>query len=270
MTESDASDVLRTKGLRQGILIEPVPGSALHASLELGEHGFVIASQDCDVVLSADQEPTVDVLPFACLESVPNDLRFGKNPRQFALECANGAFVQVDIRRRQTVMKPTLAEGLGAEQSFGVLSADERRRFARWLGRRYTRDAFPDTFNDRLKAKRVAFEKLVKSASSKPITSVLILLSPADEELADDEEYEVFLWCTCSEESHATPAIQQEAREFTDKYAALLKECDGISLLEAALKPHSQVTMDDLLIMRRFEYDHRSSSGKPGGESADP
>lgn len=263
--QDDAGTKLRVSGWHQGAIIA-IP--AEHPLLrEWGEgvtHG-IVASQDCDIVASSATEPAVDIIPAVLHADPENDLLYGKNPRRLCVRITNGEYATVDIRNRQSVTKTTAVE-LGPVIGLSM-AVRERKSFAKWLGKRYTRDAFPDAYNERLRTVKSKLEALSKKPESGQVTAILMMLD-TDAELPPGVAYKVAIWFTCrtsTVENEATRAVMERfARTFVDA----LRLCSGIEVARYEVKGHFDVTLEDLELMKRFDYDYRSEAPNPGGEGA--
>ena len=262
--DGDAGATLRRLGWHQGALI-PVPAdSRLADLLPPGTGHAVVASQDCDIVAPSSTESAVDLLPAVMGTNPESDLLYGKNPRRLCLALVNGRFATTDIRSRVTVDKrllddiPPLSEGPGPR---------ERKLLAKWLAKRYVRPAFPDAFNGRLRMVRAKLEALSKKAEGKHVTAILMMLD-TEEELADDVAYHVVVWLACRSNSVGEPKIRVGLERYAQAFAEVMASCGGINVAEYEVKPHVDITLEDLDAMKRFDFDYRSEAPKPGGENA--
>jgi hypothetical protein len=224
----------------------------------------VVVSQDCDVVADATIEPTVELIAAALVAQPDNGFLHGKNPRQLCLSLSAGqGHILLDVRRRFQIPKEAIA---GASPRFDlILPRKEIRLLARWLGKRYTRDAFPDSFNERLRPAQKQLEKISKSAAGAHITTIFIMLHPEDDELYDTGEYRAVLWFACRPEVFESLDANVEANLFANDFCAALKSCDGIVVDEWEVRSHEDITLADLELMQRFDLDFRSEAPKPGG-----
>ena len=159
----DIGERLREDGWRQGII---VPASYLLEGLPDGspatevDHAMVV-SQSCDLVHhSLDNEPSALILVLKKIDSGSIDLMHGRSPRQLHFQSIDGpwfeawAWNQVVIPRDHLAGKAALKEIQLAPRTL--------RTVLDWLAKRFTRIAFPDGFNDSLKAKSGAIGKLLK------------------------------------------------------------------------------------------------------------
>lgn len=264
MTEDgDAASRLRALGWRQGTIIKIAPGS--QAAQQLGAEALhaVVASQDCDIVAPMSTEPCVDLLPASIVKEAAGDLRYGKNPRRLCLELINREFAIVDIRGRRTVAKAALAETAATES---CLPAD-RKLLAKWLGKRYSRAAFPDELNVRLEAQKRKLTKLSKHQAGKFITAILLMLD-TEEELAGDQDYKVVVWLAARTEVADDPKQRPALEKYSQEFARTVGACHGIDVVECELRSELDISLEDLRVMKRFDFDYRSDAPDPGGETS--
>ena len=225
----------------------------------------VVASQDCDIVQSDQVEPHVEVLE-ARLVSKPNkSIWHGRHPRQLQFETnVIGEYIELDIRRRAFLDKALLCD-IQAEEDRS-LDVAQVRVMARWIGKRYTRDAFPDAFNERCRVQSAKLDRLSKSDASRHITAIYFQLNHPREELSDDRDYEVDVWFACRPEALRDADIALSIDEFMTRFTELMNACRGIVVVDSVVKALDEITLADAGKLKRFDYDFRSIAPKPGGE----
>ncbi len=146
-----------------------LPPEAVH---ELGlshpTHGgntcVVVVSHDCDIANDdLNAEPCVEVIVGRLLTSIDGNLAWGKAPRKlhYTVDCeGKPAHIELSTGGKQLVHEENLAH-FQPNDSFAL----DRKALATlrsWLGSRYNRASFPDTFVDRMRSTR-ADEKLAKA-----------------------------------------------------------------------------------------------------------
>ena len=259
----DAGTQLRAAGWRQGSVVSP---DSL-AALGYPTHDVaILVNQDCDVVQSTDVEPEVELILGQRRHAPRPDCPFGRNPRELDLLLTNEAgAVSFRIRDRVSVSKESLS---AHRPSSAMLDPVERRTLARWIAKRYTRPAWPDAFNERLGHVEDRLERLFKNEASIPISAILVMLDPPDEELPDGEDYQVAVWLTVEVGSQLDSVAAKRAATFEVRLAEILRSCAGINLREIETRSEADVSLDDLRHFRRFDRDYRSVAPKPGGKMA--
>lgn len=225
----------------------------------------LLLSQDCDVVHSSyEAEPTVELIRAKVVAGEDAMARHGRNPRKLQLEISDRAFLNLSIHDRWVTARSEL-ETLPPESTF-ALGGESLQILVEWVAKRYTRPAFPDTFNDRRASATKKIEKELKK-SGKLITGVFLAIAP-NGECADDESYTVALRITAAKDTLASKNIETELARSTRLIADALGACNGIEVVDHALVSEAAFTLADLRFFRRWDWDYRSYSGEPGGEVA--
>lgn len=259
--DEEAGATLRRLGWHQGALLPVNPGSRLAQLLEEGVTHAVVVSQDCDIVANAVIEPCVDLLPASVTTYFEGDLLYGKNPRRLCLELESGQFAIVDIRHRQTVEKVSVADIVPLPTP---VVATHRRILAKWLGKRYTRPAFPDAFNGRLETQKKKLAQLSKREDGKLVTGIYMMLN-IENELSSSESYEVTIWFACRTE--VADDLKERVEAYATDFVAAMRACQGIEIIEHEVRAEFDISLEDLRSMKRFDFDFRSDAPKPGGET---
>lgn len=262
----DAEDIsthLRAAGWAQGSVLDRDSLAALgYTSHDLA----IVLSQDCDVVQSVDVEPMVELI-LGRRRNVPRpDCQFGRNPREIDLPLMNtDGGVSMRICDRVFVSKDDLS---AYRPSTTTLDPTDITLLATWIAKRYTRPAWPDAFNDRLRSVDNRLERLFKTETSRPITAILLMLDRPGEELSEGEDYDIAVWLTVSVESRMDGVASGQAASFEQRFIDIMKSCKGIKLREIEIRSEADVSLDDLRHFRRFDRDYRSIAPKPGGQLA--
>jgi len=263
-TPEDAGTLLHGAGWIQGSVI----GLDVIAALGQSDASWaVLISQDCDIVQSATVEHSVEVILGTDIDAVRPDCQHGKNPRQLDLILMHGdvhKHVCFDARKRLMVRKEVLASHSPDHQ----LSPESTDLLVRWVAKRYTRVAWPDQFNERLKTISTKLERLFKDDTGKSVTAIWLRLDPLREELPSDENYRLMVWLTVSAETRLDAAESRRVQQFENRFRELLDHCKGIDLEEIETRSESDVTLEDLRQFRRFDRDYRSLAPTPGGATA--
>lgn len=228
---------------------------------------LIVITHDCDLVnLAYNAEPFVEIL-HAAPASKNGNLFHGKNPRKIQFETGTGNetdVFEVSIHRRYLVERRKF-ENFDPDP---IRSLDQKNIYAltRWVAKRYTRSAFPDTFNERVNTVGKEFEKILKKRGEY-ITGLFIALDPWSE-LSDDEEYTVILVATVENDSRTDEQLT-ELYQAIDEIGSLLDTCSGLHVVEGELVFESDFSLANLRTYSRFEYDYLSLREKPGGKVAE-
>ncbi len=225
----------------------------------------VVLSQDCDVVHgSYDAEPSVEFIR-AKLSAIEDAVvRHGRNPRKLQLEVDAGRFLNLSIHDRRVIPRSAL-ESHPPDATLAV-EGESLHVLVEWVAKRYTRPAFPDAFNERRGGATKKIEKELKK-NGKLITGLFLAIDP-NEECADGEIYRVMLRVTAAKETLATTSVEVDLARTTKQIADALDACDGIEVVDHQLVSEARFSLDDLQYFLRWDWDYRSYSGEPGGETA--
>jgi hypothetical protein len=253
----DLSDRIKANGWRQGSIVSP--SDCAHLELNLPPSGTfgVVASQDCDVVASNKVEPQVEVVAATHTNEPDVEALNGKNPRILSIPISSmGGYLRLDLRCRAHINKTQLSEI--SPSSAGQLLDSDVRLMARWLGKRYTRDAFPDTFNRRLASAQKKLGKISKLLEAKIVDVILVSLDQGHTELPPDQSYQITIWFVFRQISPPDDKRRAQAEKFAGMFVSAVESCAGIEVREDLVKSRREVTLEDLEIMKRFDYDFRS------------
>lgn len=245
-------------GWCQGVVLPEVVSVGLRPATTPSTYLYaVVVTQDCNIVADDHKEPQIEVAfgyrP-ASGENV-NGYARGKNPRLFLTEVGPERFVW-DVRERLSVTKADLLGVLKAVHPTSRLLDPDLREFRAWLGRRYSRPAFPDNFNERLQPASAAIEKAVKSDGFRSVRAVFYWLEEGDEELPEGTPYHLrVIFCFNHNGTESPlPATADEVKRFTDAVA----KCPGVSLMKAESIPDSRFPIQYLDTWQCVDFDSRS------------
>ncbi|MFU8803990.1 MAG: hypothetical protein ACNA8W_09305 [Bradymonadaceae bacterium] len=209
-------------------------------------------------------EPEIEVLLGTVIPSIDGIFAHGRNPRTLHIALGAGTDAmnaRFAIRDRELIDKAKFGNISPSETH--ELTDQDRETVIRWIARRYTRPAFPDAFNERLRQADGSLIKLSKATCSQPVTAIYIDLDPPFEELEDEQPYRVFVWFAYRDRDRLADIDKLE-----QEFLKILESCDGIEVREdeCGAKHHSDITLEDLELLRPFNYDFRSLATKPGGD----
>jgi hypothetical protein len=263
---SDVGAELRARGWRQGSVVSAAACESLGFERPDPASLAVVTSQDCDIVANLELESTIELIAASVSTTSNGGTLFGKNPRRLSLPLTNSSgFLTLDIRQRAFVSKAILCQFTPNPDA--RLCDRDVRTMARWLGKRYTRDAFPDAFNDRLEVVRKKLDKISKKEISKPVTSILVLMKTGNVELPDNESYLISLWFVFRDDHVNSDLLRSQAERFAQDFTDIINSCDGIIVDEdPEVRSLRDVTLEDIEVMKRLDLDYRSIAPRPGGE----
>lgn len=221
--------------------------SAVNLNAVLSEQSFcVVITQDCDIVHEkTDEEPFIEFIigNFSDDKSCKN----GKNPRKLHLE-NNGQILEFIIHNRFFVKKDSLTSFNFSDTLF-ELSNDNKKILKKWLGNRYTRAAFPDEFNNRLKKAKVA--KITEKGISSKVSHIFFEVE--DRELSSEEIYQLNVMVVVDNSDDV------DKNDIEDAYFEAFYNIEGIET-NLRVVTEDEVTLKDLHNYKRWDKDSISFS----------
>ncbi len=269
MSEGDQGfDAARVKelGWRQGSILPPelcqelIEADELR-SQEAGGAVPIVISHACDITnKKLADEPFVELL---MAQLLPGDatnglLVHGRNPRrlQFVLRI-DGVLRIAEARAHDRCFidrNRLMGHAPDPARTCEPQALDE---VVLWLTKRYNRAAFPDTFNERIRKTQRPIATAL-AAHGQDMQEIFIAMS-SWEELPADQSYEVTLVATMSVDDFEDAAKRQRAQAALDTMEEKLQSCAGIEVTDATLASDAKVSLDDLHLLKRFDYDYLSA-----------
>lgn len=212
---------------------------------------YIVASHPCDVVSQDfERDPIVELLPIRQIEAMDGNFAFGKNPRK--LQVAMGPNIwEIETAIKVSVPRTTLSSRAPVE----TMQDEDRKLFARWLSDRYARSVFATEFNNRLASVSRKIESLVKRASEN-ISGVYVAVS--SEELAVGQNYEIVIVVTMRSAHFSESGRWTVVSEIVDKLSDVVRECEGIVLLDCRVVSESDMSLENLRQFARWDYAYMS------------
>ncbi|TFB71901.1 hypothetical protein E3O06_11620 [Cryobacterium glaciale] len=241
---------IRVRNWTQGSIVS---GSDLQLSTQVvgGDDPaalYVVASHPCDVVNSDFiKEPHVDILPMNQIDSTDGSFTHGKNPRKLHLDW-NGDAYAVDLIGRRTIDRRLLA---GATPQ-GQLEAAVQRVLAAWLGSRYSRPAFADEFNARVEGTTSRIGKALKN-NGQAMSGIYVATTL--DELPSGSDYPLQMLFCMRTEDFVEPDLWGQVDEAAEQIAKLMRECEGVDLIDYEVKSEADTSLEELRTFARWDYD---------------
>lgn len=249
------SKEIRNRGWRQGDIIKGEAVVSLqNVSLDYVDNSsffpnvLVLISQDCDLVASVDKEPYVEFLAGTSIDSINAMYQYGRNPRVLHVHYNSGV-LNFSINDRFRVRKADFCGDTIRRTSIS-LESTEKRQILGWIAKRYTRPAFPDTFNERLKVNQKVLDSITKSTLSDKI--IVILLDVSEEELSPEKNYDIQILIG-TESTTSEKEIDQLERLYEEAFSAI-----GIVVSNIAVRDETEITLRELRTFKRWDRDYRS------------
>jgi hypothetical protein len=241
-------DLIRAAGWRQGSVIVKVNASDQFKLLVDGEAftHWIVLSQDCDLIHSSyEVEPHVEILGCSVVSKADGNLSHGKNPRRVHFPIKQGGtnlVLQGCIHDRFQIRRDTL-EGMKPSATCALMAVDARM-IVEWVGRRYTRSAFPDNFNNRIREKGPGIKRVLEN-HGEVISGIYLWLS-SYEEFGEGVPYQVALRLTMTPEEYADESRRDRAIKACNALEIAFQSCAGIKILESDVVPEDKFPLSDL------------------------
>ena len=216
--------------------------SPVNLNVALSEKSFcVVITQDCDIVHSPpEEEPFIEFIIGNLSED--RSCKNGKNPRKLHLE-NNGQILEFIIHNRFFVKKESLV-GFEFSDLLFELTPDNTKILKKWLGSRYTRAAFPDEFNKRLKNAKV--EKITEKGISSKVSHIFFEVE--DRELPSEEIYQLNVMVVVDNSDEVNK------NDIEDAYFEVFEHIEGIET-NLRVVTEDEVTLKDLQNYKRWDKD---------------
>lgn len=267
MSGSGDEDASRIKeaGWRQGSVLSPDHVAFLRnrkllpANYDSETTLFIVLSHDCDVTNSSfSAEPLVELLVANALpDKGIGNFYSGKNPRVYHLfpEFSSEVCYECLVHNRLNADRHVLLDY--SPDNARSVSGNLLMRLRAWIARRYIRDALPDNFNKRTREAQRFVEKKQKETSQLLIGIYLLL---TDEELADDEKYEITITSTMLDDDYADVGKRTKVTQYLIELANAFNEHPGISIdhNENNVISEDDMTVGDLRVLKRWDTDSLS------------
>jgi hypothetical protein len=215
----------------------------------------VVLTQDCDIAQPPLSEPYVEFIVGKQITNKDGNYFNNRNPRVLQIE-NGGCFFEFSVHNRFFIKKENLKK-IDIEKHDISLSSDNKRLLKLWMGRRYTRAAFPDNFNARArKSFTIADKEISKNVN-------YIYFEVEDREIESlDEPYKLNIIIVVD-----SGIPKEEMQKIQDAYEKAF-DVDGIEALPRVLTK-DEVTLADLEKFQRWDKDCVSISKKQPGPMND-
>lgn len=226
---------------------------------------LVVLSHDCDITnASLSAEPFVEILRLRPVSKRNGNLVWGKNPRRYQFtdpRASPPVIYEASVHDRAVIPRDRL---LGHDPDITkALENETRSRLCRWVAARYTRAAFADAFNHRIESAVEELRPLFK-ANGHLLSGIYLLV--VDDELAEREDYRLAIIATMLEEQYADPDCRASGQELLDRIEAIIGACPGVDLGRTELRSETQLSVDDLRKLKRWDFDDLSLRGGAAGQ----
>lgn len=193
---------------------------------------LILVSHDCDIVQrSYDLEPYVEFLVARPATKPDGAKTKGKNPRCLQLPLVlNGEerLYEVSIHEKYRDQRSILERG--NPDASCRLSQRDIRTIGRWVGKRYSRPAFPTTFNSRVSGGFKKFRKALEQYGAE-VSGIFIYLE-SDRELPETEPYRIIVRIVAPRAILEDDREEQTLLKLVAALQAAFGGCPGIEMIE--------------------------------------
>lgn len=251
--QADGTEMEAVKWRQGDLVAESITSMLVSACIDfppsanLEKPILCVISQSCDIVAPEGKEPYVELLAGDITASTREYAEM-KSPRVLDIPLAEQS-IRFSIHDRFRVKKDNLFKANKHETI--QLNTSQRDILRRWIASRYIRSAFPDSFNRRLNDKHIT--KLLQSQYTDSIFSVMVEVQ--DEELAETEPYNIQILV------HVADGLSKAQKDRIEHdYQFTFSALPGIEVSSVRVSTEDDITMRDLRLFRKLEYDSVSMS----------
>lgn len=270
------------KNWRQGNILREHDAQTLGLVEQGSGQKVIVISHDCDIPSDSD-----DYIEFIIAECCTENklYRGARHPRILNLSYKSTDDEQERFMLLKQVNKSSLPKSdfvFDAPDSEYILVEEEKRSLKQWLASRYGRPAFPDEFENRMKAfngkvnKKFKFESSIAKILEKCPQALLAVFFSLGEgrfiDLPSSEPYELSIYIVYDSEEGGP-----EARDLADSAAAQLltlfhtyygkdESAVLICLEECIAISDTKFSLSSMRKMDQWRLDYISLAGSDGGE----
>ncbi|HEX7027496.1 MAG TPA: hypothetical protein VF268_09660 [Gammaproteobacteria bacterium] len=220
---------------------------------------FIVLNQDCDLVHhNLEAEPEAEFImgiPFP--GQIDGNNTYGKNPRRLHILAnleGREVPIELDIANRFSVPRDRLC-AIKPDHNSG-LTESARNVLRHWIAARYVREAFPDAFENRLRAASNKINKKMKLVKN-AISSVYIALEPMAE-VKEGETYKVGFVAVMPVSNYENPEDRKIAIQVIQDVAAAIHSCEGIEVYLNEVVSEGDFTLSEMRMLKRWNWDYLS------------
>lgn len=255
---------IHANGWRQGAIFSVDSSREFLSSDAPNQCRLILASQDCDIVHPADQEPFVDLFTAYPVERLSSLDSKGRNARKLALMIdIAGTRVphELSFWSRVSIPRERLCSIRTDEQA--TLRADSLAAFRRWLGQRYTRLGLPNTFNRRLGgSKGLRKLRAILESDASCFSDIFLRIDPESDELPDGVAYQIRIILVMREADTHDRERVESAAAVQSALTRFIESSDGIELVGdgVELMSDQEFTLADLETFVAWDFTDLSIS----------
>jgi hypothetical protein len=232
----------------------------------------VVISHDCDLAASPDKEPEVEVIVGRQIEKADGNFTHAKTPRVLHIEFATtegGRFLELAATSKVRIAKADFADH--EPRPDFKLGPAQHSILQRWLGARYRRAAFPDTFEKRLD-KSGADKRLSKilKPEGEHVCGIFFDVDAGEEIQREEPEdtYALTIVLVYTSQPHESEAAALKIKEqseaaFKELFFNENNSWKDIELLECMVISDEALTYAQSVLLKQWRLEHLSLREDP-------
>lgn len=253
---------IRSNGWRQGRVFCKADTEAITEKIPDNSR-LVLVSHDCDIVHAGHNEPYVELCIARQLKDGLNGLyRWARHPRRLDIEIqidSAGVGFCIESSTRRFIERAKL-EGIAPDET-ATIHTRELTQLSIWLGKRYTRVALPDAFNERWHKTQDRVKRVLRR-HSQYISGLMVALQPKGE-LRSGQNYEIHLVALMLIGDFNSLDRRGQITDAVGEIAHHLQECDGIEVIDSEVRSEAQFTLHDARHFVELSFDDLSLRENP-------
>lgn len=195
---------------------------------------LVVVSQTCDVVhADLNKEPFIEVIHCKQRSDIRPEYQGRKSPRELDFKPDKEKHATVFLTVHATKDRYVVSRELFANQKADIgrqLSYTAIINIQKWYALRYTRPAWPNAFNIRLKSYNKELIKAIKPVAIDEV-EIRVAIKEKDEELDVSKKYHLSVYFLVDQIFWDTdPGIRKLANTAFIDFVSILNKCSGISV----------------------------------------
>ncbi len=244
---------IRENGWKQGCLFPAARFSDQFPDLARDDTcHLLVVSQSCDLVHhSLENEPLAVFLVTRRVDAIRPAHANGLHPRQIDFAATGEIAISASAWEQISVDRTFLAEH--DINDAPIVAEPQLRVVLNWLGKRYTRTAFPDGFNDQLRKASAKIKGALKKKQHL-FSDVLLSVQPF-RELNQGEHYQVVLNLMMDESAYNDEEALNQADTVAKRIRSIM-EASGIEVVQCEAVSETELTLADFKLMQRWDYDY--------------
>jgi len=254
---SDERDIFKANGWEQFCVLQPDDHISLlnNAHIKVSENDLLLViTQTCDLI--NNKEPFFGV---ACLRpldkniSVENEHARNSRRLEFNIILNDEAKDYCIKAHEKFFVDHAILKNIKPFDK--IKCKNTKTELVKWLTSRYSRTAFPDTFDQIWNKRKKQIEKVIKKLEL--VQDIYLKLSPFDE-IEKTEEYDLEILLLMDADNFDNKKIHQEYDELRKKLEEQFNKCNGINVELVELESNARISIKVIQEYNRWDYSYLS------------